>query len=85
MEAQVKGVVKMMDYQVTNIQRAYKDVFTLTSFALKLKKKKKKWMGDFISRLVRPSSASLLIIRHFVRGRDINEKVDIDSRISTVL
>jgi len=29
MEAQVKGVVKMMDYQVTNIQRAYKDVFTL--------------------------------------------------------
>ena len=41
MEAQVKGVVRMMDYQVTNIQRAYKDVFTLTSLALKLKKKKK--------------------------------------------
>ena len=42
MEAQVKGVVRMMDYQVTNIQRAYKDVFTLTSLALKLKKKKNK-------------------------------------------
>jgi hypothetical protein len=41
MEAQVKGVVKMMDYQVTNIQRAYKDVFTLTSLALKLKRKKR--------------------------------------------
>jgi hypothetical protein len=40
MEAQVKGVVKMMDYQVTNIQRAYKDVFTVTSLALKLKMKK---------------------------------------------
>jgi len=38
----VKGVVRMMDYQVTNIQRAYKDVFTLTSLALKLKKKEKK-------------------------------------------
>ena len=42
MEAQVKGVVKMMDYQVTNIQRAYryKDVFTLTSLALKFLLKK---------------------------------------------
>ena len=41
MEAQVKGVVKMVDYQVTNIQRAYKGVFKLTSLALNLKKKKK--------------------------------------------
>jgi len=35
-------VVKMMDYHVTNIQRAYKDVFTLTSLDFKKKKKKKK-------------------------------------------
>ena len=38
MEAQVKGVVKMMDYQVTNIQRACKDEFT---FSCERKKKKK--------------------------------------------
>jgi len=38
MEAQVKGGVKMMDYQVTNIQRAYKEMFALTSLAEKIKK-----------------------------------------------